>query len=1021
MRRSTAVTVVVVIALATMSGVAVAHESSVYPNDNPETLQQPAEQNISFNSTQANMKAGNLDGAGTINNPYRITNVSELQAIDDDPNAHYQIANNINASDTAQWNNGTGFQPIGGPHGQSTSDSFDGSINGNGYTISHLIINRTNASTANIGVFSTNTGNISNISFSSLSVTGNASAVGGLVGGNDGGTIHNARISGNVTGGNNTGGLAGVNLDGTVRDVSVSGNVTGLNSAGGLLAYNSQGTITNVTATSEVEGNTQVGGAIGESSGGQVSDVVAYGDVTGTNSVGGLVGRSSGTIINATATGNVDGRVSVGGLVGYNVEGKIKKSTAGGDITGIAVVGGLVGDNEVALTNVTASGNVTGVDAVGGLAGTNTGPITDVNTSGVVAADNIAGGLVGFNSEASITNASSSAVVNVDQVGRVGGLVGYNSGGQISHATTSGKVNGIGDVGGLVGLNQGLIADTTSSANVTGDSIEVVTSYAGGLVGNNSGGIIKDSKASNDVVSIDPVGGLVGVSSGRIINVTASGDVTSNDDDAGGLVGVATGGSIVNSTASGNVTSGGRGGGSVGFAGGRVQITNAVASGDVKSDASSGGLVGENDAGLLTNVTAHGDVTGSSSVAGLVGSNGDRFINGTLYQGQIRDAVATGNATGDFRVGGLVGTNDGLVTNATAFGDATGDPVTGSLVGGLVGINQGGRIVRASASGDVAADFRVGGLIGTNTRGIVRNVSSSGDVTGNELVGGLIGQNYVPIQDAFATGDVTGVESVGGLVGGNPENGTVTDGYWDKTTTGQSESAGSATGLITSQMQGQAVKTSMEGLDFENTWTATESYPVLEALPQSPEQGVREYNLSIVTQSDTTYRPDKPVTISTTYNATGLIERRGDATIMIINATRGNGTVVGFNAGAPLAGGVNTTIPAGAISGDVTIEVQLYDESRTEVVATDRVNLTMSASGAPPDITGNGNAPTDPDGDGVYEDVNGDGEVSIFDVQALYSNIDDSTVQNNPSQFDINGDGEVSIFDVQTLFTDVTG
>ena len=64
------------------------------------------------------------------------------------------------------------------------------------------------------------------------------------------------------------------------------------------------------------------------------------------------------------------------------------------------------------------------------------------------------------------------------------------------------------------------------------------------------------------------------------------------------------------------------------------------------------------------------------------------------------------------------------------------------------------------------------------------------------------------------------------------------------------------------------------------------------------------------------------------------------------------------------------------------------------------------------------NAPTDPDGDGVYEDVTGNGEFTIGDVQAFYANYeDDPSIADNPEAFDFNGVGGVSIGDVQALYS----
>jgi hypothetical protein len=42
--------------------------------------------------------------------------------------------------------------------------------------------------------------------------------------------------------------------------------------------------------------------------------------------------------------------------------------------------------------------------------------------------------------------------------------------------------------------------------------------------------------------------------------------------------------------------------------------------------------------------------------------------------------------------------------------------------------------------------------------------------------------------------------------------------------------------------------------------------------------------------------------------------------------------------------------------------------------------------------------------------------LSILDVQALFANLDSDAVQNTPGAFDFNGDGNVSILDVQALF-----
>ena len=111
---------------------------------------------------------------------------------------------------------------------------------------------------------------------------------------------------------------------------------------------------------------------------------------------------------------------------------------------------------------------------------------------------------------------------------------------------------------------------------------------------------------------------------------------------------------------------------------------------------------------------------------------------------------------------------------------------------------------------------------------------------------------------------------------------------------------------------------------------------------------------------------------------------------------------------------------------EVVIEEEGYEPVNTEVTVepetTQTVNIELIAENGSElpdiDVTGDGNAATDTDGDGRLDDINGDGESDIFDVQALYRNVEDSAVQNNPEQFDFDGSGDnsIDIFDVQALY-----
>ena len=60
--------------------------------------------------------------------------------------------------------------------------------------------------------------------------------------------------------------------------------------------------------------------------------------------------------------------------------------------------------------------------------------------------------------------------------------------------------------------------------------------------------------------------------------------------------------------------------------------------------------------------------------------------------------------------------------------------------------------------------------------------------------------------------------------------------------------------------------------------------------------------------------------------------------------------------------------------------------------------------------------PTDPNGDGRYEDVNGDGEVNYADVVDLFEQFDSAAVRDNPEAFDFNGNGRLDFDDIVALF-----
>lgn len=72
-----------------------------------------------------------------------------------------------------------------------------------------------------------------------------------------------------------------------------------------------------------------------------------------------------------------------------------------------------------------------------------------------------------------------------------------------------------------------------------------------------------------------------------------------------------------------------------------------------------------------------------------------------------------------------------------------------------------------------------------------------------------------------------------------------------------------------------------------------------------------------------------------------------------------------------------------------------------------------------PVFTEQATASRDLDGDGLYEDVNGDGKFDLHDVALLYDNIDSELVRTNTELFDFDQNGSVDRDDVRKLLVEI--
>ncbi|WP_105442763.1 GLUG motif-containing protein [Paenibacillus sp. AR247] len=299
----------------------------------------------------AESEGTDMAGSGSAEDPFIITGLDQLNAMRNDLSAHYRLAADIDASDTANWDGGAGWKPIGERGNGDESEQFTGEFDGAGYVIRNLTINR--PSEQGVGLF-------------------------GMIG--TGGVVRNLGIEGgSVIGSNFTGALAG-NNNGTVERAHASVDVTGYGGVGGLVGYDY----------------------------GHIISSYATGNVSGTNDVGGLAGRSDRTITESYATGNVVGENDVGGLVGLLFGGNLTRSYFSGKVMARGYyIGGLVGSLDSGDVSQSYNiGSVSGDRVAGGIVGISVyGHIGKTYTSGTVTtASGDVGGVLGANNGAMMEN-----------------------------------------------------------------------------------------------------------------------------------------------------------------------------------------------------------------------------------------------------------------------------------------------------------------------------------------------------------------------------------------------------------------------------------------------------------------------------------------------------------------------------------------------------------------------------------------------------------------------------------------
>ncbi len=649
-----------------------------------------------------NMQMIFAGGDGTVENPYQISTMGHLEAVNSNLSSHYILINNIDLGSTIYT------KAIVAPH-MSTDRvfqgvKFSGSFNGNGFVIKNLTI--AYSPNSYIGLFGciSISGNVSYVGVKTCNISG-GDYVGGLAGYNEG-TITASYTMGGVNGTTDVGGLVGYNdsigtIENSYSDCSVNGG-----NVGGLVGYN-YGAITNCYSTGAG------GGLVGVARSGYITNCFWDIQTSGISRSYGGTGittaqmKMQSTFINAgwdfvgeLANGSKDvWKMSTSGYpklfwrlpfgVGdgtnenpYQISNIADFETVNKDLSACYILMNDIDLTGIIYTNAVIAPSIslislndtkfTGVFDGNGFVIRN----LKISANSIEYKNNV--GLFGcVGKEGVIANLG---VEDVHIVGSrfVGGLAGYSSKGTISNCHSTGQVNGelSSSVGGIVGNSMGgIISNCYSSANVNGESATI-----GGIAGYISRSTL-------------------------ISNCSASGTVTNTDNRGfgaytGGLVGINCLGTINECSATGNV------------------LVISDSSSDSSNDIFIGGLVGDNK-GNVTKSYAKGDVnimststSASVSSGGLFGLSDESIISSCYSAGDITSTISS---TTDCFMGGMIGLNfKGSVNKCYSIGAVSANQSNG-CIGGLTGLNFTGEIY--GCFWDVSASNQTvsAGGIGLNT------------------------------------------------------------------------------------------------------------------------------------------------------------------------------------------------------------------------------------------------------------------------------------------------------------------
>ena len=294
---------------------------------------------------------GGYGNAGDEVNPYLISTFNHLRWLSEwngrkdftdgwfqntNTPIYFRQVDDIDASESQYLYNGRGLRPIG--HNLNPSDNlFVGVYDGQGHTISNLVINAQDHGFYPAGLFSHISGTntvIRNVNLVNVTVKGNTIA-GGIVGEmSNGAMVENCSVvNGDIFGFGNVGGIAGlVRINSTIQRSFSTGTIKG-NVAGGVAGNLISSTVQNSYSAADVSG-AYIGGIVGMTMNSSIMNTYSIGnssDIAGTfhGGIGGYALSISGnTVSNNFWDLGTSGVTNGFGYIAINPVNTIGRTTA---------------------------------------------------------------------------------------------------------------------------------------------------------------------------------------------------------------------------------------------------------------------------------------------------------------------------------------------------------------------------------------------------------------------------------------------------------------------------------------------------------------------------------------------------------------------------------------------------------------------------------------------------------------------------------------------------------------------